>query len=96
MRGVVSGNARLRAECLNAHLFPTLADAAEKLEAWRRDYNEVRPHGPIGNKRIMGESESSLKASAFEASRPASIAREQRSAHRRKRQSPESWRIPER
>src|SRR3546814_18948338 len=26
------------------------ADAAEKLEAWRRDYNEQRPHGAIGNK----------------------------------------------
>ncbi len=25
--------------------FLTLADAAEKLEAWREDYNEVRPHG---------------------------------------------------
>ncbi|MCT8992325.1 transposase, partial [Chelativorans sp. SCAU2101] len=24
--------------------------AAEKLEAWRRDYNEQRPHGTIGNK----------------------------------------------
>jgi putative transposase len=40
-------NGRFRAECLNAHGFLTLADAAEKLEAWRRDYNEVRP---IGNK----------------------------------------------
>ena len=29
-------NARLRAECLNAHWFLSLADAAEKLEAWRR------------------------------------------------------------
>jgi putative transposase len=43
-------NARLRAECLNAHWFLSLADAAEKLEAWRRDYNEERPHGAIGNK----------------------------------------------
>jgi putative transposase len=43
-------NARLRAECLNAHWFLSLADAAEKLEAWRRDYNEQRPHGAIGNK----------------------------------------------
>lgn len=42
-------NGRLRAECLNAHWFLTLADAREKLEAWRRDYNEVRPHGAIGN-----------------------------------------------
>ena len=43
-------DARLRAECLNAHWFLTLADAAEKLEAWRRDYNDQRPHSAIGNK----------------------------------------------
>lgn len=42
-------NGRLRAECLNTHWFLTMADAREKLEAWRRDYNEVRPHGAIGN-----------------------------------------------
>lgn len=27
-----------------------LADAREKLEAWRQDYNEVRPHSAIGDK----------------------------------------------
>lgn len=43
-------NGRFRAECLNAHWFLTLADAAEKLEGWRRYYNEDRPHGAIGNK----------------------------------------------
>jgi len=43
-------NGRLRAECLNTHWFLSLADAWEKLEDWRRDYNEVRPHGAIGNK----------------------------------------------
>jgi putative transposase len=43
-------NGRLRAECLNTHWFLTLADAAEKLENWRRYYNEVRPHGAIGYK----------------------------------------------
>jgi putative transposase len=43
-------NGRLRAECLNAHWFLSLSDAREKLEDWRRDYNEVRPHGAIGNK----------------------------------------------
>ena len=41
-------NSKLRGECLNAHRFPTLADAREKMEAWRRDYNEVRPHSAIG------------------------------------------------
>jgi len=43
-------NGRFRAECLNTHWFLTLADAAEKLEDWRRYYNEVRPHGAIGHK----------------------------------------------
>jgi putative transposase len=43
-------NGRFRTECLNAHWFMTLADSQEKLEAWRRYYNEERPHGAIGNK----------------------------------------------
>lgn len=43
-------NGKFRAECLNQHWFLTHADAAEKLEAWRRYYNEERPHGAIGNK----------------------------------------------
>lgn len=46
-------NGRFRAECLNLHWFLTLADAAEKLEAWRRYYNEERPHGAIGEVPIM-------------------------------------------
>ncbi|WP_245413008.1 integrase core domain-containing protein, partial [Allosediminivita pacifica] len=41
-------NSRLRAECLNAHWFMSLADAQEKLEGWRRHYNEDRPHSAIG------------------------------------------------
>lgn len=43
-------NGRLRAECLNAHWFLSLADAQKKLEDWRKYYNEERPHGAIGNK----------------------------------------------
>ena len=43
-------NSKLRAECLNAHCFMGLADAREKLDAWRRDYNDVRPHSAIGYK----------------------------------------------
>jgi len=41
-------NRKLRAECLNAHWFLTLADAREKMEDWRRHYNEDRPHSAIG------------------------------------------------
>jgi putative transposase len=43
-------NGRSRAECLNAHWFLTLDDARSKMEDWRKYYNEVRPHGTIGNK----------------------------------------------
>lgn len=41
-------NSKLRAECLNAHWFMSLADAAKKLEDWRRHYNDDRPHSAIG------------------------------------------------
>ena len=47
---IESFNGSFRAECLNTHWFMSLDDAREKLEAWRRDYNEVRPHSAIGNK----------------------------------------------
>ena len=43
-------NGRFPAECLNAHWFLTLDDARSKMEDWRKYYNEVRPHGAIGNK----------------------------------------------
>jgi hypothetical protein len=43
-------NGRFRAVCLNHHWFLSLAGACEKLEDWRRYYNEERPHGAIGNK----------------------------------------------
>ena len=42
-------NSKLRSECLNAHWFISMADACEKLERWRRHYNEERPHSAIGN-----------------------------------------------
>jgi putative transposase len=43
-------NGRFRAECLNAHWFMSLEDARQKMEGWRRYYNEERPHGAIGLK----------------------------------------------
>jgi putative transposase len=41
---------RHKSGCLNAHWFMSLADARQKMEDWRRDYNEVRPHSAIGNR----------------------------------------------
>ena len=46
---IESFNGKLRDECLNAEIFLDLVDARRKLEAWRRDYNENRPHSSIGN-----------------------------------------------
>jgi putative transposase len=37
-------NGSLRDECLNVHWFETMEDAKAIIEAWRRDYNESRPH----------------------------------------------------
>jgi len=47
---IESFNARFRAECLNEHWFLSLEDAREKVEAWRRHYNEDRPHSSLGNR----------------------------------------------
>jgi putative transposase len=37
-------NGSYRDECLNVHWFETLEEAKAISEAWRRDYNETRPH----------------------------------------------------
>jgi len=36
-------NSKLRSECVNTHWFLSLEDACEKLDRWRRHYNEERP-----------------------------------------------------
>jgi putative transposase len=41
---IESFNSRFRQECLNQYWFMSLEDAQEKIEAWRKEYNEVRPH----------------------------------------------------
>jgi putative transposase len=41
-------NGRLREELLNENWFLSLDDAREKVEAWRKDYNTVRPHSSLG------------------------------------------------
>jgi putative transposase len=42
-------NGRLRDECLNVHQFVSLEDAQAKIEAWRVDYNQHRPHSSLGH-----------------------------------------------
>ncbi len=46
---IESFNGSVRAECLNENWFLSLEDAREKIESWRCDYNEQRPHSCVGN-----------------------------------------------
>lgn len=50
---VESFNASVRLECLGQHWFMDLDDATKKVEDWRREYNEVRPHSAIGDRTPM-------------------------------------------
>jgi putative transposase len=50
---IESFNARVRLECLNQHWFLDLDDARTKIELWRQDYNDVRPHSAIGERTPM-------------------------------------------
>jgi putative transposase len=44
---IESFNGSLRDECLNLHWFSSLDDARQVIEAWREDYNTVRPHSSL-------------------------------------------------
>jgi putative transposase len=41
-------NGRLRAECLNTSWFPSMTDARDRIEQWRKEYNKDRPHMALG------------------------------------------------
>ena len=45
---VESFNGKFRDECLNQNWFVNLRDARERIEAWRKEYNQVRPHSALG------------------------------------------------
>jgi putative transposase len=45
---IESFNGKFRDECLNDHYFNNLEHARAVIAAWRRDYNEVRPHSAVG------------------------------------------------
>jgi len=45
---VESFNGRFGDECLNEHWFRSVAEAQALIEAWRIDYNTVRPHASLG------------------------------------------------
>jgi putative transposase len=60
---VESFNGSFRDECLNVHWFESLEDAREKIEAWRIDYNDSRPHTAL---KEMTPTEYALKTSAIQ------------------------------
>lgn len=43
-----SMNGKIRDECLNEEIFGSLAYARHIIEAWRQDYNNIRPHSSLG------------------------------------------------
>ena len=56
---IESFNGKFRDECLNQSWFTSLEDALRIIEAWREDYNTVRPHSSLGSQdtgRIRGRS----------------------------------------
>jgi putative transposase len=46
---IESFNGKLRDECLNENYFTSLTDAKATIEAWRKDYNDTRPHSSLGD-----------------------------------------------
>ena len=46
---IESFNGTFRDECLNVNWFLSMEDAREKIEKWRKDYNEFRPHSSLGD-----------------------------------------------
>jgi putative transposase len=45
-----SFNATVRLDCLGRYWFLDLDDVCQKVEEWRTEYNEVRPHSAIGDR----------------------------------------------
>ena len=59
-----SFNGKLREECLRVSWFQNLFDARSKIGAWRKEYNEERPHSSLGY-RTPKEFAAQLKAESF-------------------------------
>ena len=62
---IESFNGSFRDECLNVNWFLSMEDARTKIEAWRQEYNEFRPHSSLGEKtpeQFLGSASSSATA----------------------------------
>jgi putative transposase len=60
---IESFNGRLRDECLNVEVFLDLADAHSKIERWRRDYNQQRPHSSLADRTPREFAEAAMQRS---------------------------------
>jgi putative transposase len=68
---IESFNGKFRDECLNERWFMSLPEAREKIEVWRRDYNQVRPHSALA---YQTPEEFAAQAAARGASPPTPLA----------------------
>lgn len=57
---IESFNGSVRTECLNENWFLSLGDGKEKIESWRRDYNEHRPHSNLASREFASSGQTSL------------------------------------
>jgi len=60
-----SFNGGLRDELLNGEVFYTLQEAKILIEEWRREYNEIRPHGSLGYRPPAPQTRILIPALAF-------------------------------
>jgi putative transposase len=70
---VESFNGKFRDECLNEHWFVSLADAKAVIEAWRVDYNTVRPHSSLAGRTPDQFAAISVGARRLTPARPAGL-----------------------
>src|SRR5688572_29716455 len=70
---VESFNGKFRDECLNEHWFLSVADAKSTIEAWRIDYNTVRPHSSLAGRTPNQFAAISVGARRLTPARPAGL-----------------------
>ena len=58
---IESFNGKLRDECLNQHLFKDLYEAKDIINAWKDEYNTIRPHSSLNNLTPLEYAQSLLK-----------------------------------
>lgn len=68
---IESFNGKFRDECLNQYWFVNMQEARERIEAWRQDYNQARPHSSLG---YQTPAEFAARAAARGASPPTPLA----------------------